>query len=152
MIVKKVCLFCLLLASVRASAQLKELPMPRDWQLLGQVKYVGAAKATLEFMPGNPDTTYLLLMRDYRYELKNYFSIRFNGSGGTLENFYTILLSFFQKENRKNKNYVKLFSLGNVKVHVQHYRQLTAHQVMLTTDDGTILLGEGEIKRLFGRK
>lgn len=133
-------------------AQLKELSRSTDWQTLGEVKYVGPAKASLQFIPGKPDTTYLLLMRDSRYELKEYFSIRFSGEGGTLENLYEILISFFKKENRKNKNYEKLFNLGDQRVFVQHYRQLTGHQVMLSTNDGHILLGEGEIKRLFNRK
>lgn len=141
-----------LAAALSTQAQLKENTINRDWQILGQVKYVGAAKASLEYIPSKSDTTYLLLMRDMRYELKKYFSVQFSGKGGAVEEFYKILISFFQKENRKNKDYERLFTLGDTRVHVQHYKQLTGNQVMLSTKDGNILLGEGEIKRLFGKK
>lgn len=145
-------LFFLVAAVLFTQAQLKELSISRDWQTLGEVKYVGPAKASLRYLPGKSDTTYLLLMRDSRYELKDYFSIRFNSEGGALGNLYQILISFFKKENRKNKNYEKLFNLGDQRVFVQHYRQLTGHQVMLSTNDGHILLGEGEINKLFDKK
>jgi hypothetical protein len=142
----------LILAATPVQAQLKEIEPSGEWQTLGVVKYVGAAKASLRFLPAQHDTTYLLVMRDARYELKNYFSIRFRSDGEALAALYDILLSFFQKENRKNKDYQKIFNLGDERVHVQHFRQLTGNQIMLTTHDGYILLGEGEIKKLFGKK
>ena len=150
--IKIIFLLIVLVVSQYLAEQLSEVKPSGDWQIFGQVKYVGAAKASLEFMPGKTDTTYLLLMRDSRYELKEYFSVRFSSEGGTLDKLYEILTSFFKKENRKNKDYQKLFNLGNKRVFVQHYKQLTGHQIMLSTDDGRILLGEGEIKRLFDRK
>ncbi len=145
-------LVALLFVSLCTHAQLTEIKPSGDWELLGQVKYVGPAKASLEYQAGTNDTTYLLLMRDSRYELKEYFSVRFKGEGGTLNNLFELLISFFTKENRKNKDYSKLFYLGDKKVFVQHFKQLTGHQVMLSTDDGRILFTEGEVKRLFNRK
>lgn len=149
---KTLSIFLFLATAFFTRAQIKELEVNNEWQLLGEVKYVGAAKASLKYLPGKADTTYLLLMRDMRYELKKYFSVQFEGQGGTVEELYKILLSFFEKENRKNKNYERLFNLGDTRVHVQHYKQLTGNQVMLSTKEGNILLGEGEIKRLFGKK
>ena len=143
-------LYCI--SCISLQAQLTEIKPAGDWQIFGQVKYVGAAKASLEYKPGKSDTTYLLLMRDSRYELKEYFSIRFNSNGETLGNLYELLISFFKKENRKNKNYSKLFYLGEKRVFVQHFKQLTGHQIMLSTDDGRILFGEGEVERLFNKK
>ena len=142
----------LMLAGVPIYGQLKEIEPSGDWQTLGVVKYVGAAKASLKYLPAKHDTTYLLLMRDARYELKNYFSVRFESEDGALEALYNILTSFFEKQNRKNKDYQKVFNLGDQRVHVQHFRQLTGNQIMLTTHDGYILLSEGEIKKLFNKK
>ena len=150
--IKLILLFAFAVVSQYAFAQLKEHTVSDDWQTLGEVKYVGAPKARITFLPGKSDTTYLLLMRDHRYELKDYFSVRFSGKDNTLENLYNILISFFTKENRKNKKYEKLFTLGSDRVFVQHYKQLTSHQIIISTHDGHILLGEGEVKRLFNKK
>ncbi len=81
---KIIYLFIVLLYVQTGFGQLKEISVSKDWQIFGQVKYVGAAKASLEYKPGKSDTAYLLLMRDSRYELKEYFSIRFNSDGETL--------------------------------------------------------------------
>ncbi len=150
---QKICLiFFASLITASSHAQLTEIKPAGEWQTIGVVKWAGPPKASLKFLPGKTDTAYLLMMRDERYELKQFFSISFNGQGGTLQSFYTLLLSFFEKENRKNKKYEKTFRLGTTMVHVQHFKKLTGAYVMLSTNEGNILLNEGEIKKLFGRK
>ncbi len=139
-----------LLFTLQASAQLKEHEPVANWKLIGQVKYAGPTKASLKYMLIGKDTTYLLMMRDDRYELKEFFSITFNGSGGTLAAFRNLLFSFFEQEHKKDKKYEKTFSLGTTLVHVQHYKKLTGATIMLTTKEGYILFTKNELERLFG--
>ena len=133
----------------QAGAQLKELEPSGEWKLVGQVKYAGPAKASLKYLATGKDTSYLLLMRDDRYELKEFFSITFNGSGGTLESFQKLLFSFFEDEHKKDRKYEKTFSLGATLVHVQHYKRLTGATIMLTTKEGYILFTKNELEKLF---
>lgn len=139
----------ILFLNVQAGAQLKELEPVAEWKLVGQVKYAGPAKASLKYMATGNDTTYLLTMRDDRYELKEFFSISFNGSGGTLTAFRNLLFSFFEEEHRKDKKYEKTFSLGTTLVHVQHYKKLTGATIMLTTKEGYILFTKKDLEKLF---
>jgi len=140
-----------ILAAISTDAQLKEFKSTGDWQLIGQVKYAGTPKASLKYLVTGGDTTYLLTMRDDRYELKEFFSITFQNINGTFQQFSEILFSFFEKEHRKDKSYERTFSLGNTMVHVQHYKKLTGASIMLTTKEGYILLTKGELERLFGK-
>ena len=66
----------LIFLSAIATAQISEIKTESpDWILYGQVKYVGPAKASLQYIPNETDSTFLLLLWDQRPELKNYFSI-----------------------------------------------------------------------------
>ena len=147
-------LFCtfISLSSITAAAQLKEVETSGEWLTIGRVKYAGPDKASLKFLPGGKDTTYLLLMRDYRYELKEYFSIRFKSDGSSLAALYNIMMSFFEGDNKKNKKYDKTFSLGNTMVHIQHYKRIEGSGIMLSTGDGHIIFSKGEVQKLFGKK
>lgn len=91
------------------------------------------------------------MMYDDRTELKNYFSIRFNSKDNTLANFYHILLSFFEKENWKNKDYVRFFKLGTEEVSVYKTAVIGTKTIILKTDKGRIALRKGEIEKLFGK-
>ncbi len=124
----------------------------KDWKLYGQVKTIGPAKASLEYIANNQDTSFLLMMWDERPELKSYFSIRFTSNGTTLSTFYDILMSFFEKENWKNKDYVRFFKLGNEEVSVYKTAVLGTKTIMLKTNKGRIALRKGEIEKLFNRK
>ncbi len=141
----------LYLLSIPSFAQLTELkPADKEWQLYGQVKYVGSEKASLQYIPRATDTSFLLLMYDQRPELKQYFSIAFSSRGGSLGELYAILMSFFEKSRKKEG--ARIFQLGNEKVSV--YRSLTigTKAIILKTDKGRIELREGEIKKLFNKK
>ena len=145
-------LLLVLLPGQVINAQLKEIDSFAEWKLIGQVKYAGPAKASLKYLKQDSDTSYLLLMRDDRYELREFFSIRFESKDETLKNFHDLLMSFFDKENRKDKDYDRTFQLGSEMVHVQHMKRLTGAGIMLTTNDGYIIFTRGELDKLFGKQ
>lgn len=122
-----------------------------DWQPYGQVKYVGPAKASLEYIVDGSDTTFLLLMYDMRPELKKYFSIIFSSQDNTLGHLYEELMSLFNKEELKKENDIRMFLLGKEKVSIYRSATLVAKAIILSTDKGKIELSKGEIKRLFNK-
>ena len=142
-----------LFAAVAGNAQLTEQKTTnKNWILYGQVKYVGPAKASLEYIVNDKDSTFLLMMWDERPELKTYFSIKFSSAGNAVESLYNILISFFEKENWKNKDYVKLFKLGDENVSVYKTSVIGTKTIMIKTDKGRIALRKGEIEKLFNKK
>ena len=134
-------------------AQLTEHNISKDkWNLYGQVKFIGVAKASLEYKINSTDSTFILLLEDERKELKNFFSIRFSSRGNTVQNLYEILLSFFEKENWKNKDYAKKFTLGNSRVIVYKAAGLIQQKaIIVSTDEGRIRLTKNEINKLFNK-
>jgi hypothetical protein len=122
------------------------------WNLYGQVKFIGVAKASLEYKANANDSSFILILEDERKELKNFFSIRFNSRNNTLNNLYELLISFFEKENWKNKDYSKIFTLGETKVVVYKAPGLVqVKAIMLSTDKGRIKLTRNEINKLFNK-
>ncbi|HEY0677301.1 MAG TPA: hypothetical protein VGD17_03405, partial [Chitinophagaceae bacterium] len=134
-------------------AQLTEHnPSKEEWKMYGQVKLIGVAKASLEYKVNDADSSFILLLEDERKELKKFFSVRFSSKENTLQNLYEILVSFFEKENWNNKDYIKIFTLGETKVTVYKAAGLVqAKTIMFSTDKGRIRLTKGEINRLFNR-
>jgi len=134
-------------------AQLTEQNSSREqWQRYGQTKGIGVAKASLEYKTTGRDTTFILIMEDERKELKNFFSVSFSGRDNTLQNLYLILVSFFEKENRKNDEYIKIFTLGETKVSVYKATGLMPQKALIfSTDKGRCRLTRKEINQLFAR-
>lgn len=120
-----------------------------DWKMYGQVKYVGPAKASLQYLPNNDDTTFLLMMYDQRPELKNYFSVSFSSRNNALQLFYETLMAFFNTDSPKNE--IQRFQLGNEKLTVYRSPTLGTRSIIISTDKGRIELKKGEIERLFNR-
>jgi len=139
-----------LLIAVATNAQLVE-KQAGDWQPIGKLKFGGITKASMEFTNKGSDTTYLLFVKDFREQPKdNYFSIKFKNTGGTYNQLYTILKSFFLSENKNNRAYVRTFDLGNTVVNVSHKRLITSRGVMFFTRDGYANWSEKDIDKLFG--
>jgi hypothetical protein len=134
------------------SAQLTEInTTSKDWTLYGHVKYVGPAKASLEYIVNDHDSTFLLLMYDMRDELNQYFSIRFSSQGNTVERLYEQLMSFFDKDAGKKHDTISRFQLGDENVSVYRATTIGIKGIVLSTDKGRMELGKGEIKRLFNK-
>jgi len=153
-ILPKIAAFLLLLAIPAVlPAQLTEQRVSKEkWQRYGKTKSIGVAKASLEYKVNDTDTTFLLLLEDERKELKSFFSVRFNGRGNTLENLYTILISFFEKENWRNDEYIKIFTLGETKVSVYKAPGLMPQKaIIFSTDKGRCRLTKKEINQLFDK-
>jgi hypothetical protein len=134
-------------------AQISEIKTESpDWILYGQVKYVGPAKASLQFIPHETDSTFLLLLWDQRPELKNYFSIRFSSRSNTVEQLYEVLLSFFEKGNSRDKQEIRRFQLGTEQVSIYRSPTIGTQAIILSTQKGRIELRKGEIKKLFRKE
>ncbi len=124
-----------------------------DWKLIGRLKFGGITKAKMEYINSGADTTYLLFIKDVREQPKNnYFSITFKNTGGTYNKLYSILKSFFLKENKKNKKYSRTFNLGTTGVNVQYYRLIGGLGIMFYTSDGYTYWSEKDIDKLFGKE
>jgi len=124
-----------------------------DWYPVGQVRSIGTLIAKLEYSTAGNDTTYLLLMKDFKKQQEvNYFSLRFKSTANACAQFYELLKSFFEDANRKNKDYMQTFKLGETGVNLQHCTLIAKHGVRLTTRDGYINLSEKDIDKLFGRR
>lgn len=122
-----------------------------SWQSYGQVKFLGPAKASLEYIVGSNDTTFLLLMYDMRPELNQYFSLKFSSRDNTLEKLYETLMSTFDKKQDKQPNGLRIFLLNNEKVSVYRSTTIGARAILLSTDKGKIELTKGEIRKLFNK-
>jgi len=127
-----------------------------DWKLLGKLKSLGTTLASLQYIESGRDTTYFLLMKDFTKRGDNaeaqYFSITFSGIDNTLEKFYQLMQSFFTEENRKNKNYIQSFRLGEQMVYLQHCILIIGKGVRLGTKEGYINLSKGDVGKLFNKK
>lgn len=151
----KIVITVILLSAIPAAlpAQLTEQRISKEkWQKYGQTKSIGVAKASLEYRVSGIDTTFILVLEDERKELKNFFSVSFSGRGNTLQNLYTILISFFEKENWKNDSYIKIFTLGETKVSVYKATGLIPQKaIIFSTDKGRCRLTKKEINQLFDK-
>ncbi len=143
-------LFCFKVVAVDAQI---EMAAPAQWNTIGELKTLGLTKAKMEFRSLGSDTIYFLLMKDFRKQQEtNYFSVKFNGTGNTFSQLYELLQSFFLAENRKNKDYMKTFRLGEEGVNLQHCNLIGQHGVTLTTKEGYINLSEKDVDKLFGKR
>ncbi|WP_127125127.1 hypothetical protein [Pseudoflavitalea rhizosphaerae] len=88
----------LLFVAVTGNAQLTEQKTTnKKWTLYGQVKYVDPAKASLEYIVNDKDSTFLLMMWDERPELKTYFSIKFSSEGNAVESLYNRMFRYTKR-------------------------------------------------------
>lgn len=125
-----------------------------DWQIYGQVKYVGPAKASLEFIPNAGDSTFMLLLWDMRPELKNYFSIKFSSKDNTVEQLYQAMMSVFEKSADKparSGTPIRRFQLGNQTISLYKSPTLGTTSLILSTERGRVELSKREVRKLFGR-
>jgi hypothetical protein len=143
----------LFVGSTTAHAQLTEYtPSDKGWTMYSELGSLGFSKASLQYVVNESDTTFLLMMWDQRPEIKSYFSIKFSSDGNTLHSLYEILLSFFEKDNWRNKDYIRIFRLGDQKVSVYRAAMIETKAIMFSTDKGRIQFTRREVEKLFGRK
>jgi hypothetical protein len=144
------CILCLTLNTAFAQLEMAE---SKQWILVGELKTLGAMKAKLEYRTSGTDTLYLLFMKSFRKEREaSYFGVNFNGRNDTYHTLYLLLKSFFLDENRKNRDYMKTFTLGTTGVNLQHCRLIGGPGVMFTTKEGYINFSEKDIDKLFGKR
>jgi hypothetical protein len=146
-------LVTLLAGSTAARAQITEYATAgKSWIPYSELSSLGFSKASLQYILNEGDTTFLLQMYDQRPELKNYFSVKFRSEGNTLSSLYKILLSFFEKDNWRNKDYIRVFDLGEEKVSVYKSGMIESKAIVFSTDKGRIQFTKREVEKLFGAK
>ncbi|WP_132055781.1 hypothetical protein [Pseudocnuella soli] len=146
-------------ACMLSHAQLAELEASKaNWTTVGEVKWLSNTKASLKYLAGRSDTTYLLYLQDDQKLQNNrgmnvtqYFSISYSGIDNTTGRLYEQLSAFFLPENRKNKKLEKIFKLGDELVHVQHYPKLTAPAILFSTKKNHIVFTQKDLDKLFNR-
>ena len=124
----------------------------KGWTTYSELSSLGFTKASLQYIVNKRDTTFLLTMWDQRPELKNYFSIKFSSEGNTLPSLNGILLSFFEKDNWRNKDYIRVFQLGDEKVSIYRSGMIEAKAIIFSTGTGRTQFTKREVEKLFGRK
>lgn len=151
---KSVLILVIVLAVItEARGQLTEYASPgKGWTPYSELNSLGFSRASLQYVINESDTTFLLLMYDQRPELKSYFSIKFSSDGNTLSSLHEILLSFFEKDNWKNKDYIRVFRLGEDKVSVYRSPMIEAKAIVFATEKGRIQFTKREVEKLFGAK
>lgn len=157
---KRITLFVLVVfCQLSSMAQLQEVETSKtNWITIGELKWLSNTKASLKYSANGNDTSYLLYLQD-EVKLKNnndrtiyqYFTIRFSGKDNTLDKLYDLLISFFEKENWKNKQYEKTFRLGSEMVLVQRFPKVTTKAIVLATKNNSIVFTDKELKKLFDR-
>jgi hypothetical protein len=89
------------------------------------------------------DTLYFLLMKDFtKQQETNYFSVNFKATSNKFATLYNLLKSFFDDDNRKNKDYMQTLKQAETGVNLQHCTPIARHGVRLTTKEGYINLSE----------
>ena len=146
-------LITILAGTIAARGQLTDYDASgKGWTKYSGLSSPGLSRASLRYVVNESDTTFLLLMWDQRSEIQNYFSLTFRNEGNTLSSLYAILLSFFEKENRRNEDYIRVFQLGDEKVTVYRSGVIDLAAIIVSTDKGKILLTKKEVEKLFARK
>jgi len=124
----------------------------KGWIPYSELSTLGFSKASLQYVVNENDTTFLLQMYDQRPELKSYFSVKFRREGNTLHSLYEILTSVFEKENWRNREYIRVFRLGDDKVSVYRSPVIESKAVVFSTDKGRIQFNRREIDKLFKKE
>ena len=146
-------LVTLLAGTTAACGQLTEYATSgKGWTKYSELSSLGFSRASLEYVVNESDTTFLLLMWDQRPEIKSYFSLKFRSEGKTLSSLSGILLSFFEKDNWRNKDYIRVFQLGDEKVSVYRSGMIEAKAIIFSTDKGRIQFTKSDVEKLFGAK
>ena len=146
-------LVTILAGTTAARGQLTEYgASSKGWTKYSELGAVGFTRASLDYIVNQSDTTFHLVMWDQRTELKSYFSLIFSSEGNTLSSLRGILLSFFEKDNRRNQDYIRVFQLGDEKVSVYRSGTIAPPTIILSTDKGRIQFTKRDVEKLFGRK
>jgi hypothetical protein len=105
------------------------------------------------------NSIYPILNHPFPYELPLNFpiqigsieSVSFENENGTLNSLYEILKSFFTKENRKNKEYIRMFKLGDKNVYCAN-AIIFGNYIYFSVDGGFMYLTEKQVDKLFGKR
>lgn len=144
---KKTLIICLLLSNF-CNAQI-EVSKPTKTIKIGSIQ-----SATLNEKITGTDTIYVLLFKNAKYpNIEDYSSLAFFPQKNTFNEFYKILKSFFNDENKKNDSYEMNFKLGIDQVTCKAGSSVFGpHYVSIYTDDGYFSMSSSQVDQLFGKK
>lgn len=155
---KILCVFTLVLFTINVNSQIS-IDEKIIWTEVGKVKRGGQKMAYIEYTVSkrNNDTTYFFTFKNEKYTtIVDFQHVSFVNSK-TLSDLYKIMKSAFLEENKKDKDFMVSFKLGDKDVFVSNRRSFGLTLVVFHIYNGPILdshyisLGESEVEKLFGK-
>ena len=143
-------ILCLINLNLEAQIQIQN---PNPEVIVGKCKNGAYTQAQLSYViQQDKDTLYTFLFLNAKYStLTDYQSIVFSGENNTINDFYSVLKSFFSDENKKNKDYKVEFKLGATQVIASNLRIMGVTSVMILTSKGHVYLTEKQVDKVFGK-
>lgn len=118
-----------------------------------KIKIGESGHHSLSYYISEGDTVFHLLFRNQRYtSIYDYKSISFEGGFEDLDVLYDAIMSVFQPENRRNKEYSVLLPVGNDEVRISVNTMMGFTGALIQADDGYFGLSEKMTRRLFGKQ
>lgn len=96
----------------------------------------------------NTDTTYYFMFTDSK--IGNIEGFHFSSKNNSLQQFHTILKSFFLKENVKNKNYTVEFNLGDEQIKIFNHSYDGVISAKMCIKNGCVYIDERSMNVIFG--
>lgn len=139
-----------LLAPFVGFSQIQVMPKTQEITI-GKVKRGGQFVAEIKQEIKDGDTLYFYMFQNAKYStITDFQIIHFEGKK-TLDDLYTLLMSVFLEENKKNKEYKVDFNLGKSYCSIKTERMMGLTAVWFYTDKGYNSYTEKEINKLFGK-
>jgi len=150
---KPITLCLLIVLSISASAQMSAPQKLDAGKSIGKVTNFGTFVGELRYVPGNGDTLYTLMYRNYAYtEITDIQHLLFHGNAQVLDTLYATLRTVFLPENKGNKDYILHFNLGDDAVMVTPFKSMGTSAVMIQKGNGYALFTEKQLDKLFGKR
>lgn len=119
---------------------------------IGTVKSGGSFLAELFYNVEENDTTYTIMYRNQSYEqLIDIQSFSFSSDDNTLEKLYEIIMTVFDKENAKNKEYQLEVNLDNKPLLISNRLSMGFTFVSIREKNGYLVLTKKQVNKLFGK-
>ncbi|MEN9339056.1 MAG: hypothetical protein RIQ62_368 [Bacteroidota bacterium] len=120
---------------------------------ISEVKRGGMFVAGIEYTVKEKDTTYILTIKNDKYQsLSDYKSVSFTEEGETLNQLYKMMADAFTEENKKKEDWQKDFKLGNEDIMLTSVRFIGTTTLNVWINSGYVVLTEKQVNKLFAKK
>ena len=136
-----------------ARGQMSGIVKNQPAHTVGKVVNIATFIGELDYDITADDTVYSLVYRNYEYSrIDDRQVITFSGKGHTVDSLYTAMSSVFLPENKKNKDYILQFTLGQTPVTVAPFRVMGSTVCSLHRGNSYALFTERQLDKLFGKR